>query len=138
MGIMKRPVLVYDGDCGICTKAVRLIGDKAEGRRLRVPADADIVASQFADLEALGATAERAEYELLWIEDGRVYGGAQAVAKLLIDAGGLWRPLGLIGRVPPFRWVAHGMYRLVANNRHRLPGGTPACALPVAERPGAR
>jgi predicted DCC family thiol-disulfide oxidoreductase YuxK len=137
---MRRPVLVYDGDCGICTKAVRLIGDSAtaEGRRARVPADADVIAFQFADLETLGTTAERAEYELLWIEDGRVYGGAQAVAKLLIDAGGLWRPLGLIGRVPPFRWIARGIYRLVANNRHRLPGGTPACALPAAERPGAR
>ncbi|MFL6056994.1 MAG: thiol-disulfide oxidoreductase DCC family protein [Actinoallomurus sp.] len=137
---MKRPTLVYDGDCGICTKAARLIGDTAtsERRRLQVPADADLVAFQHADLAALGTTAERAEYELLWIQDGRVYGGAQAVARLLIDAGGFWRPLGLLTRVPPFRWIAHGLYRLIADNRHRLPGGTPACALPAAERPGAR
>jgi predicted DCC family thiol-disulfide oxidoreductase YuxK len=137
---MARPTLVYDGDCGICTKAARLIGDapKAGGRRLRIPSHADVVAFQFADLAALGTTAARAEYELLWIEDGQVYGGAQAVAKLLIDAGGPWRPLGMITRVPPFRWIAHGLYRLIANNRHRLPGGTPACALPAAERPGAR
>ena len=132
---MKRPTLVYDGDCGICTKAVRLVGDKAEGRRLRVPADAHVVAFQFADLAALGTTAERAEYELLWVEDGRVYGGAQAVARLLIDAGGFWRPLGLVTRVPPLRGSRTDV-PLIANNRHRLPGGTPACALPVAERPG--
>ncbi|MEV5709584.1 DUF393 domain-containing protein [Actinoallomurus sp. NPDC052274] len=137
---MERPILVYDGDCGICTKAVRLVGDtaKADGRRLRVPADPEVVAFQDADLAALGTTAERAAYEVLWIEDGRVHGGAQAVARLLIEAGGCWRPLGLLGRVPPFRWAAHGLYRLIANNRHRLPGGTPACALPAAERPGAR
>lgn len=137
---MRRPVLVYDGDCGICTKAARLIGDtaKAEGRRLRIPTDADVVAFQHADLAALGTTVERAEYELLWIEDGRVHGGAQAVAELLIDAGGPWRPVGLITRVPPFRWIAHGVYRLIANNRHRLPGGTPPCALPAAQGPGAR
>ncbi|MCO5975007.1 thiol-disulfide oxidoreductase DCC family protein [Actinoallomurus soli] len=133
---MTRPVLVYDGDCGICTKAVRLIG--ARGRRLRVPAEAEVVPFQHADLPALGTTAERAAYEVLWIEDGRVYGGAQAVARLLTDAGGFWRPLGLLTRVPPFRWAAHGVYRLIANNRHRLPGGTPVCALPAAERPGTR
>ncbi|GAA4610054.1 hypothetical protein GCM10023195_40990 [Actinoallomurus liliacearum] len=137
---MGRPVLVYDGDCGICTKAVRLIGDTgpSEGRRLRVPADAEVVAFQDADLAALGTTAERAAYEVLWIEAGRVHGGAQAVARVLISAGGCWRPLGLLVRVAPFRWAAHGLYRLIANNRHRLPGGTPACVLPAAERPGAR
>jgi len=128
---MTRAVLVYDGDCGVCTRAVRFI-------ERRIPAKAEIVAFQFADLGTLGTTAARAEYELQWVEDGRVYGGAQAVAKLLIDAGGGWRPLGLIARIPPFRWVAHGVYRLIADNRHRLPGGTPACALPADERPGAR
>ena len=138
---MARPTLVYDGDCGICTKAAGLITPRTErgrDRRLRIPADAEIVAFQFADLEALGTTAERAEYELLWVTDGRVYGGAQAVAKLLINAGRGWAVLGLLARVPPFRWIAHGVYRLIANNRHRLPGGTPACALPAAQRPGAR
>jgi predicted DCC family thiol-disulfide oxidoreductase YuxK len=137
---MKRPVLVYDGDCGICTKAARLISGKTERgdeRRWRIPADADVVAFQFADLGALGTTAERAEYEVLWVEDGRVYGGAQAVARLLVNAGGLWRPLGLIACVPPVRWIAHGVYRLIADNRYRLPGGTPACAFPAAQRPKA-
>ena len=140
-GVMAHPTLVYDGDCGICTKAVRLIGPRSgrgRARRLRVPTDAEIVAFQFADLEALGTTAERAEYELLWVAGGRVYGGAQAVAQLLIDAGRGWAVPGLLMRVPPFRWIAHGVYRLIANNRHRLPGGTPACALPAAQRPGAR
>jgi predicted DCC family thiol-disulfide oxidoreductase YuxK len=136
---MARPTLVYDGDCGICTKAARLIAPRTEpGRRLRVRTDAEVVAFQFADLEALGTTAERAEHELLWVADGRVYGGAQAVAKLLIDAGRGWAVPGLLLRLPPFRWIAHGVYRLIADNRHRLPGGTPACALPASQRPGAR
>ncbi len=138
---MGRPVLVYDGDCGICTNAVRLIvprGEPRPGRGPRVPTDAEVVPFQSADLRALGTTAARAERELLWVDHGGVYGGAQAIARLLIDAGGPWRPLGLLLRVPPFRWAAHALYRLIANNRHRLPGGTPACALPAAERPGTR
>ncbi|MEU8381852.1 DUF393 domain-containing protein [Streptosporangium sp. NPDC048865] len=117
------PVLVFDGDCGFCTTSVRF-AERRVGVRARV------VPWQRADLGALGVTRERARYELLWVEDGRVSGGAQAVARLLIAAGLPWSPLGFVLRVPPFRWVAWGAYRLVAANRHRLPGGTPACALP--------
>jgi predicted DCC family thiol-disulfide oxidoreductase YuxK len=127
---MDRPVLLYDGDCGFCTTSARFV-------ERRVPTNAKIAPYQFTDLEALGTTASRASGELLWVADGRVHGGAQAVAGLLIDARGLWRPLGLLLRIPPFRWLAARVYHLVAVNRHRLPGGTPACALPAADRPGS-
>ncbi|MBB5079369.1 thiol-disulfide oxidoreductase DCC family protein [Nonomuraea endophytica] len=115
-------VLVYDGDCGFCTTCVRFIE-----RRMRVRAR--ITAWQAADLAALGVTEERARHELLWVSGSGVYGGAQAVAKLLLHAGLPWSPIGAILRLPPVRWLAHGVYRLVAGNRHRLPGGTAACAL---------
>jgi predicted DCC family thiol-disulfide oxidoreductase YuxK len=126
-----RPVLVYDGDCGFCTSSVRFI-------ERRIPTSAQIVAFQFADLDALGTTWERAAHEVLWVDrDGRVRGGAPAVAALLMDAGGVWRALGAIMRVVPVSWVARGVYRLIADNRQRMPGGTPACALPADRRPGA-
>jgi predicted DCC family thiol-disulfide oxidoreductase YuxK len=63
-----------------------------------------------------------------------VHGGAQAVAKLLLSAGKGWAVLGAVLTLPPMRWVANGVYRLVSNNRARLPGGTPACALPADRR----
>jgi predicted DCC family thiol-disulfide oxidoreductase YuxK len=126
-----RPVLVYDGDCGFCSSCVEFV-------ERRVPTTAEIIPWQFTNLDALGTTAQQAQYELVWVHpSGRVDGGAQAVAHLLIDAGGPWRPLGRLLRVPPVRWMAHAVYRLVADNRHRLPGGTPACALPAWDRPGA-
>ncbi|WP_245691119.1 thiol-disulfide oxidoreductase DCC family protein [Sinosporangium album] len=122
-------MLIFDGDCGFCTTAVEFAR-----RRMRI--DAEIVPWQFTDLAALGTTRRRAEHEVLWITpDGRVRGGAQAVAVLLIAAGLPWAPLGVIMRIPPFRWIAHGVYRLIANNRHVLPGGTPACSLPASRRP---
>lgn len=118
-----QPVLVFDGDCGFCTTSVKL----AE-RRLRPRCEA--VPWQFADLDALCVTEERAGHEVLWVTpDGTVYGGAQAVAKLLLSTGRAWPLLGALLMVAPARWVAHGAYRLVARNRHRLPGGTAACAV---------
>ncbi|MQY12784.1 hypothetical protein SRB5_29230 [Streptomyces sp. RB5] len=118
-----RAILVYDGDCGFCTTCVRF----AE-RRIRP--DCEVTPWQFADLDALGVTRERARYEVLWIApDGRVYGGADAVSRLLRGAGPLWRVPGLLLAMPPVSLLARAAYRLIAANRHRMPGGTPACAV---------
>ncbi|ROP55651.1 putative DCC family thiol-disulfide oxidoreductase YuxK [Streptomyces sp. PanSC9] len=122
-GMRTQPVLVYDGDCGFCTASVAFA-------RKWIKPRCEITAQQGAPLEALGITRRRAEYEALWVTpDGRVHGGAQAVAGVLSSAGGGWVVVGALLRLPPMRWIAHGVYRLIAANRHRLPGGTAACAL---------
>ncbi|MFD3549882.1 thiol-disulfide oxidoreductase DCC family protein [Streptomyces sp. NPDC058655] len=119
-----QPVLIFDGNCGFCSTSVRFAERRIQPRCETIP-------WQFADLEALGVTSTRAEHEVLWVTPrGVVYGGAQAVAKALLSAGGGWAPAGALLMLPPIRWAAHGVYRLVANNRHRMPGGTAACALP--------
>lgn len=119
------PLLVYDGDCGFCSSAVSFA-------RRRIGPRCTPVAWQFTELEALGVPRGRAEREVLWITPtGSVYGGARAVAKLLLSAGGGWSVLGgALLALPPVRWTAQALYRVVAANRHRLPGGSPACALP--------
>ena len=119
----ERPLLLYDGDCAFCTKCAQLVE-----RRIRP--EAEIVAWQFADLPALGITGEQAADAVQWVQiDGTVRSGHEAIAAMLNTAGRAW---GLIGRVlllPGISWVAAKVYRLVARNRYRLPGGTPACAL---------
>lgn len=126
-----RDVLLFDGDCGFCTTSARFV-------ERWIKPDADLKPFQFEDLDSYGTTWERAEYEILWIEPGgKTYGGVQAFAALLRAKGGLYLIPGTLMRVPPVRWIGHGLYRLIANNRHRMPGGTPACALPTHLRPGA-
>ncbi|RKN12730.1 thiol-disulfide oxidoreductase DCC family protein [Streptomyces radicis] len=125
------PVLVYDGDCAFCTSCVRFAERRIGPRCEATP-------WQFADLAALGTDERRASHEVLWITPpGRVHGGARAVAKLLLSAGGGWAVLGAALTLPPVSWAARGVYRLVADNRQRMPGGTPACAVPPARRPPA-
>jgi predicted DCC family thiol-disulfide oxidoreductase YuxK len=126
----ERPVLVFDGDCGFCSSSVRFI-------ERHIPVDADIVPFQTTDLAPLGTTRSRAEREVLWVtRDGEVYGGAAAAAHVLrASSRRAWRPLGRIISVPPISWLAAGVYRVVAINRHRMPGGTPACA--IGPGPGA-
>lgn len=119
---MPRPaVLLYDGDCSFCTSCARLIE-----RRIR-PATA-IVPSQLADLDELGVTEEQATEALQWVgADGAVRSGHEAVAAMLATAGPAWRWLGSLLTLPGASNLAAAVYALVAANRHRLPGGTPAC-----------
>ncbi|MET9595158.1 DUF393 domain-containing protein [Streptomyces sp. NPDC006516] len=120
------PVVVYDGDCAFCTTSLTYLM-----RRLR-PKCA-VTPWQFTDLDALGVSRRRAQHELLYVSPtGTVYGGAQAVAKLLLRAGGIWAWPGGMLTLPPVRWIAHGIYRIIATHRDRMPGGSPACAMPTA------
>ncbi len=124
--------LVYDGDCGFCTTSVRFV-------ERRLATSARIVAWQDADLAALSITQADTERAVQWVAaDGRVSSGSAAVGRLLLDSGGGWRLLGRLIITPPLSRVAELVYRLVSANRSRLPGGTPACALPADRRPGAQ
>ena len=121
---MPTPTLLFDGDCAFCTRS-------ADVARRVLPAGVDVTAWQFADLAGFGVSAERAQQEVLWVDrDGAVSGGAPAVARALRAAGLPWSVLGALLSVPPLRWLAPPVYRLVAANRYRLPGGTAACRVP--------
>lgn len=126
---MPRSTLVYDGDCGFCTSAVRWIP------RLRLRPEV-VTPYQTADLTALRLTPHQCEEKLQWVgADGRRGSGHAAVARMMLASGVLWRLPGALLLLPPLSWLAALVYRLVADNRGKLPGGTPACALPPAERP---
>jgi predicted DCC family thiol-disulfide oxidoreductase YuxK len=124
-----RPVLVFDGDCGMCTRSAELAA-----RRFRPSPDAfDISPAQRLDLGALGLTVAECDAALQWVgADGRVSSGQDAVARMLLASRPWARPLGALLLLPGVNTLAGIVYRWVARNRHRLPGGTPACSLPPA------
>jgi predicted DCC family thiol-disulfide oxidoreductase YuxK len=123
-----RPVFLFDGDCAFCTTCANFV-------ERRIPTDATVIPWQFADLDALGVRQADAEEAVIWVApDGSSSAGPEAVARLLVSAGSLWRPLGWVLGTRPVRRLAWPVYRFVARNRHRMPGGTAACSLPQAER----
>jgi predicted DCC family thiol-disulfide oxidoreductase YuxK len=121
MGVVRGSgTLIFDGDCGFCTTSA--------GWAKRIVPGADVVAWQLTDLERFGITPEAADAEIQYVDvDGRVSGGAAAIARLLVSRGALWGVLGRVALLPGVRAVAAWVYRWVADNRYRLPGGTPAC-----------
>jgi len=127
--VTESPLLIFDGDCGFCTRSVLFLFRHARPR-------AEAIRFQQADLDRWGLSESRARHEVLWVRAGdSVRGGARALFRLLRTGRQPWAMAGLVLDTIPLRWLAHGVYRLVANNRHRLPGGTAACAVRISGDP---
>jgi len=120
----KAPLLVFDGDCAFCTSVV----ERLESLLPRFPRNTPW---QWIDLDDYALTAEDVASYVWVITPRHHYAGHLALSALLrMQRGFGWRLAGWLLATPPVSWAAAIGYRWIAANRHRLPGGTPACALP--------
>lgn len=122
------PLLVFDGDCAFCTTSVTAL------ERI-LPLFPPTSPWQWLELDDYGLSVEDVTTYAWVVTPTRHYAGHLALSALLrMQRGAGWRFLGHLIATPPISWAAAIGYRLIAANRHRLPGGTPACALPPAAR----
>ncbi len=94
-------VIIYDGECGFCKECVRWVEKKTVITALPF---------QSADLARYGLTYERCSKEVVVIINGKIFGGASGVAKLLRASGykklaTLLTLSGALGRTG-YSWVA--------------------------------
>lgn len=117
-------ILVFDGDCGFCTRAARWVE-----RRWPAGAARAVPSQRFSDAELrdLGLTRSDVAEQVWWVEPGAPLGGAGAVARALRTTSGGWRLVGRAMELPPLAPLGPPIYRFVARNRHLLPGSTEAC-----------
>lgn len=121
-----RPLMIFDGDCAFCTASANFM-------RRRIRPRCDIEPWQRTDIEAFGLTPEDCSSAVQFVSaDRQVYSGSRAVMRMLREAPPPWPLIGAMGDAPGVAWVADQVYRWIAINRHRLPGSTPACAMPAA------
>lgn len=118
------PQVLYDADCGFCTVSARAM------TRPWLRARVLVKPFQSVDLEALGLSMEECGESLHVLSDGKTYTGGAAIARVLRSGRAPWPVLGRLLTLPGVAWVVERAYRLVARNRHRLPGGSAACELP--------
>jgi predicted DCC family thiol-disulfide oxidoreductase YuxK len=116
--------LIYDGDCAFCLRCVQWMQKHFK----HVP---QIVAWQQADLAQMGLTTEQCQTAVQWVSEdsNQILSAHKAVARVCKDAGGLIIVAGWLMSMPLVSQVAGIVYRWVARNRQKMPGGTAACAI---------
>ena len=126
-------VLIYDGDCQFCQLSLDF-GIK----KLRI--FPQYVAFQKVDPNDFGLTAQQVRSQI-WLAQrspasAAALGGHLAAGAILkLQPSRRLRFLGWLASTPPTSWAADLLYKLIAANRHRLPGGSRACKLEDNYRP---
>jgi predicted DCC family thiol-disulfide oxidoreductase YuxK len=119
-----KPILIFDGDCGFCTTTANWI----EKRSLT---PVEIQPYQWAKLADFGLTEKEAADKVKLIFEGKIFAGHHCMAKLLlIQPNILLKFVGAVMVMPGLDPISAKVYEWVAANRHKLPGGTPACKMP--------
>lgn len=119
---MEKPLLIFDGDCAFCSSSARLL-DRMTRQKLRIEP------YQFLDLESMGISLGDAQSAVQFLSNGQRFSGARAIAEALVASKTFWASAGWFIKAPVILSFAELVYMLIAKNRHRLPGGTPACQL---------
>ena len=129
------PLLLYDGDCALCSRSVKWVLARDPGGALRFAPLQGQTARPV--LLRLGRDPDAPDLDtvLLVLDPGgpgeRALERSSAAVGLLRYLGGRWRVLGsLLWLVPrPLRNLG---YRLVARNRKKLVAGPATCPVPPA------
>ena len=116
----KKPILIYDGDCAFCTRSVQTLQRWAKELEL-IPSQSEGALELHPHLSR-----EKTERRVYLLKGKKLYGGAEAVARVLAlrKIGGI----ALIYYFPIVRIVADALYDWVARHRHQFGCGD-ACGL---------
>jgi predicted DCC family thiol-disulfide oxidoreductase YuxK len=109
-------IVIYDGDCRICTRVVETLREWDRDRKLF------IVSSQTPGVKQRFAWIPEKNFQeslQLIAADGRAFQGARAIEELLtvLPRG---RAVSWLFALPPVRPIAERLYRWFARNRFRL------------------
>lgn len=115
-------MLIFDGDCKFCSSSARAFIRMTKNRIATAP-------YQRSDLAALGLKLTDCEQAVQYVSARGIQSGHLAIAQGFIDSKTIWSMAGYVLKWPVVTSVAFVVYHWVAKNRHRLPGGTPECAI---------
>ena len=107
----------YDGNCGLCARAVRFaLAEDARGDAFRF---APLDSATFLAATTPGERASLPDSMIVKTHDGRLLARSTAVLHMLDRCGGAWRIVAWVAsRVPVF--LRDAIYVVVARIRHRL------------------
>ncbi len=114
--------VIFDGQCGMCTRVVRQLHKMDRRGRL------SFRPCQSVSLEGVSGITPTQCLRAVWAiaEDGTIASGSDAftlIMSVLLNNRWPYR----IGRVPGIQHVMQFVYGWVADNRRKFPGETPWC-----------
>ena len=126
-----KPIILYDGVCGLCNRLVQfLLKHDLDGRLRFASLQSDFAAKVLQrhgidpkDLDTLHVV------ENFEQPDERVLQRSDAILRAGRELGGLWSTLSAVGKIVP-RPVRDLTYRFIARNRYRVFGKYDTCMLP--------
>ncbi len=118
-------VVLFDGDCGLCTAAVQFLLRRDRHRRLWFAARTSAFAQRLLQQHRVAAPLPES---LLLVHRGRVHMRSGATLRIAALLGWPWRLLSVLLLVP---WFLRDLaYRFAAANRRRWSGSV--CRVPAA------
>lgn len=124
-----RPLVVFDGDCVMCSRAARSILRRDRAGRFRLlAAQSDLGRAIYQHLN------RDPDQTMLLLEDGRAFFRSDAVIRIAEGLGGAGRLAGVARIVP--RGLRDRAYDWIACNRRRWFADGEACALPRPDQAG--
>ncbi|MCA9832712.1 MAG: DUF393 domain-containing protein [Thermomicrobiales bacterium] len=114
--------VIFDGECGVCTRTIRFLREHDKRHVLTFRPCQTIPDGGWHEIRP--ADCARAVWAVG--DDGHIAYGSDAAFLILAVMWNNWWPWRL-GTLPGVRQVGQAVYRVIANNRRRLPGDTPWC-----------
>ncbi|MCS7085961.1 MAG: DCC1-like thiol-disulfide oxidoreductase family protein [Bacteroidia bacterium] len=128
-------IVLYDGDCAVCNRAVKFVAKREKtvrfaslrGETLKPGSDDET--RRFVEL---GRTAGKNVDSIVVVEDAKTYVKSAALIKIGERMGGLWKVLARMAGIAPRSWLDAG-YDAFARRRYRWFGKANVCERPSQE-----
>lgn len=121
----EHPILLYDGDCGLCQASVQWVIRHDKKRKYRfIHLQSPIVQQFLKEEKSIPADMD----SLILLEEGKVSFYSTAALRILKKLGFPWS-IFAIGLAFPKR-IRDAIYRMIARNRHRFFSRDEHCLFP--------
>lgn len=110
------PTILYDGTCPFCRKQAARLKTFMRGRVAFESAYDPGVRERFPMVQQQGMLGEMKFVDA----NGRLFGGAAAIAQAFITSGGIFGLGAHLYKVPPVTQIANALYKRAAAKRLRL------------------
>jgi predicted DCC family thiol-disulfide oxidoreductase YuxK len=121
----QKPVMYYDGECGLCARSVQWCLNHDKKGILHF---ATIQGDNYANIDVPGKPMDISSMAIY--EGGRLLLKSTAALRMLQLVGGFWGVLGTLGMIWP-RFIRDGVYDFIAKRRIAWFGEAKFCQLPT-------